>query len=117
MLNSQQKGKRFEREIAKRLSKSFDLDVKRTPQSGGMSFKGDIIALKGILSEFHWECKNQESLNIWKAFKQSKSDCRIGKIPTVVFTKNFEDQYIALRFDDFENILLELDELRKKSLT
>ena len=50
-LNSNQKGKRFELKIAKDLAKRFKTDIKRTPNSGGLSFKGDILTTSGILSE------------------------------------------------------------------
>ena len=114
-LNANQKGKRFELKIAKDLAKRFKTDIKRTPNSGGLSFKGDILTTSGILSEYSWECKNQEKLNIWKALQQSEGDARgTLKTPVVVFTKNFEKDYIALQYDDFVNILLELDEYRSK---
>ena len=114
-LNANQKGKRFELKIAKDLAKRFKTDIKRTPNSGGLSFKGDILTTNGILSEYSWECKNQEKLNIWKALEQSEGDARgTLKTPVVVFTKNFEKDYIALQYDDFVNILLELDEYRSK---
>lgn len=112
-LNSQKKGKRFELQVAKYLSKEFETSIRRTPNSGGLSIKGDIMATQGILSEFNWECKNQEKLNIWKALEQSRNDC-IGshKEPLVVFTKNFEKDYVALELKDFVQLLLELEQLR-----
>ena len=114
-MNSQKKGKRFELQVAKYLSKEFETLIRRTPNSGGLSIKGDIMATQGILSEFNWECKNQEKLNIWKALEQSRNDC-IGshKEPLVVFTKNFEKDYIALELKDFVQILLELEQLRNE---
>ena len=113
MLNANKKGKRFELQIAKYLSKEFETSIRRTPNSGGLSIKGDIMATQGILSEFNWECKNQEKLNIWKALEQSRNDC-IGshKEPLVVFTKNFEKDYVALELKDFVQLLLELEQLR-----
>lgn len=112
-LNANKKGKRFELKIAKDLAKKFDSNIRRTPNSGGLSIKGDIMATSGILSNFNWECKNQEKLNIWKALHQSANDC-VGslKTPLVVFTKNFENDYVALKYDDFVNLLLELNEYR-----
>lgn len=112
-MNSQQKGKRKEREIAKLISKKFEIDCKRTPCSGALDFKGDIISLSGIASEYHWEVKNQESLNIWKALDQAIRDCRPGKTPTVVFSKAFSENFIALRFDDFLNMIKEIEDLRQ----
>ena len=115
MLNSNKKGKRFELQIAKYLSNMFNEVIRRTPNSGGLSIKGDIMATQGILSEYNWECKNQEKLNIWKALEQSKGDCAtVGnrKKPLVVFTKNFESDYLACELETFVQILLELEELR-----
>ena len=112
-MNANQKGKRFELKIAKDLAKKFYSNIRRTPNSGGLSIKGDIMTTTGILSEYSWECKNQEKLNIWKALQQSQGDARgTLKIPLVVFTKNFENDYVALKYDDFVNLLIELDELR-----
>jgi len=115
MLNANKKGKRFELSISKYLSKEFETSIRRTPNSGGLSIKGDIMATQGILSEFNWECKNQEKLNIWKALEQSRNDC-IGshKEPLVVFTKNFEKDYVALELKDFVQLLLELEQLRNE---
>jgi Holliday junction resolvase len=116
-LNSQKKGKRFELQVAKYLSKMFNSKISRTPNSGGLSLKGDIMATQGILSEFNWECKNQEKLNIWKALEQSANDC-IGshnKKPLVVFTKNFEKDYVSLLLEDFTQLLLELEQLRNEN--
>ena len=116
MLNANKKGKRFELQIAKYLSKEFNnIKISRTPNSGGLSLKGDILCTddNSILSKFNWECKNQEKLNIWKALEQSRNDC-IGshKEPLVVFTKNFEKDYVALELKDFVQLLLELEQLR-----
>ena len=114
-MNSQIKGKRFELQVAKYLNREFNYEIRRTPNSGGLSIKGDIMATQGILSEFNWECKNQEKLNIWKALEQSANDC-IGshKQPLVVFTKNYEKDYVALRLEDFTQLLLELEQLRNE---
>ena len=51
-LNANQKGKRFELKIAKDLAKKFDTNIRRTPNSGGLSIKGDIMTTSGILSEY-----------------------------------------------------------------
>ena len=49
-MNSQKKGKRFELQVAKYLSREFKYEIRRTPNSGGLSIKGDIIATQGILA-------------------------------------------------------------------
>tara|TARA_Y100001972_G_C7640407_1_gene321698 strand:- start:1367 stop:1717 length:351 start_codon:yes stop_codon:yes gene_type:complete len=114
-MNAKQKGNRFERQVAKQINNKFEnANCRRTPLSGGMSFKGDILSINdnSIINEFSFECKNQEKLNIWKALEQSRNDAPIRKMPVVVFTKNFERDYIALEFEDFLNILKELEDLR-----
>ena len=114
--SSQQKGKRFELSIANKLKELFNIKVRRTPLSGGMDFKGDIICIddNSIISEFSFECKNQEKLNIWKALEQSRNDAPRGKTPLVVFTKNFQLDYCAIELNDFLNLLLELQEFRNE---
>ena len=116
-MNANQKGKRFEREVAKLLNKKFNTNVRRTPMSGGMSIKGDIIDINpdSVLYDYHFECKNQEKLNIWKALEQARSDRPMGKTPLVVFTKNFQSNYVAIELDDFMNILKELEEFKNPS--
>ncbi len=113
-LNANQKGKRFERDVAAQLNKKFNTNVRRTPMSGGMSIKGDIIDINpdSILFDYHWECKNQEKLNIWKALSQARADRPMGKTPVVVFTKNFEKDYACLEFEDFMNLLLTIQQLQ-----
>ena len=54
----------------------------------------------------------QEKLNIWKALEQAKSDRPMGKTPVVVFTKNFENDYACLEFEDFMNLLLTIQQLQ-----
>ena len=116
-MNANKKGKRFELKVAKYLAEKLQANIRRTPNSGGLSMKGDILCIddNSILSEFNWECKNQEKLNIWKALEQSRSDC-LGnaKMPVVCFTKNFERDYVAIELDDFVNLLIEVEEGRHK---
>lgn len=114
-MNANKKGKRFELKVAKYLAEKLQANIRRTPNSGGLSMKGDILCIddQSILSEFNWECKNQEKLNIWKALEQSRNDAGY-KTSVVVFTKNFERDYVALELDDFVNLLIEVEEARTK---
>lgn len=114
MLNANQKGKRFERETAKMLNNKFGTNVRRTPQSGGMSIKGDIIDINpdSILFRFSFECKNQEKLNIWKALEQAQNDAPPLKEPVVVFTKNFKTEYACMKFEDWMNLVKELEDYK-----
>ena len=112
-MNLNEKGKRFEREIARRLSSMFDTDIRRTPNSGGLSLKGDIMTIQeGPLKSLHFELKFHESLNIWKALSQAESDCRPGKIPVVIFKRSRSSVYVCLGFDNFFNILKESEDMK-----
>ena len=113
-INANKKGKNFERAVARILNIAFKTNVRRTPMSGGMSIKGDIIDINpdSVLFDYHFECKNQEKLNIWKALAQARSDRPMGKTAIVVFTKNHEKDYVALEFEDFMNLLKELEDIK-----
>ena len=56
MINSNKKGKRFELRVAKYLAEKLNAHIRRTPNSGGLSMKGDIMCIddQSILSEFNW---------------------------------------------------------------
>ena len=69
----------------------------------GEDLKRSPLARK--LLPFSFECKNQEKLNIWSALEQAQANCSNGDSPAVVFKRNRSETYIALKFDDFINLL------------
>ena len=107
---SQNKGKRFERRIAKLFATVYPA-ARRTPNSGALdSLKGDIL----WTGDFHVECKCQEHFNVWAALRQSREDNTDStKTSIVVFSKNNEKDYVAIEAGDFINLLLELKELKE----
>jgi len=115
-INSQQKGKRAEREVAKLINKYLDTNVRRTPQSGGMSIKGDIIDINPDSPAFnyHFEVKDQKKLMIPKWWEQIYDDLPGGKTPVNVFKMN-SIFYSTLEFKDWLNILVEMEELKKSN--
>tara|TARA_Y100001951_G_scaffold33417_1_gene26351 strand:- start:40 stop:441 length:402 start_codon:yes stop_codon:yes gene_type:complete len=114
-INSQQKGKRAEREVAKLINKYLGTNVRRTPQSGGLSIKGDIIDINpdSAAFDYHFEVKDQKKLMIPKWWEQIYGDCPKGKIPINVFKMNARF-YATLEFTDFLNLLAELQELKEE---
>ena len=114
-INSQQKGKRAEREVAKLINKYLGTNVRRTPQSGGLSIKGDIIDINpdSTAFDYHFEVKDQKKLMIPKWWEQIYGDCPKGKIPINVFKMNARF-YATLEFTDFLNLLAELKELKEE---
>jgi len=59
-------------------------DIKRSPE-GRRRFRYSV------------ECKNQEALNVWSAMKQAKQNAGLDDEPVLVFTRNHEDVYVAVR--------------------
>ena len=114
-INSQQKGKRAEREVAKLINKYLGTNVRRTPQSGGLSIKGDIIDINpdSAAFDYHFEVKDQKKLMIPKWWEQIYGDCPKGKIPINVFKMNARF-YATLEYTDFLNLLAELQELKEE---
>lgn len=91
---SKRKGANYERKVAKLFKEKHNVDLVRTPQSGGFAkksnkasdFRGDITCLdetKDFL--LHIECKSQKTLKIRDWLEQAQSDCPNGKIPLVVY--------------------------------
>ena len=115
-INSQAKGKRAEREVAKLINKYLDTNVRRTPQSGGLSIKGDIIDINpdSAAYQFHFEVKDQKKLMIPKWWKQIDDDCPVAKTPVNVFKMNAQF-YATMQFTDWLSLLAEIEELKKSN--
>jgi len=118
MINSQKKGKRAELEVAKLINQYLDTNVRRTPQSGGMSIKGDIIDINPDSPAFnyHFEVKDQKKLMIPKWWQQIYDDLPLGKTPVNVFKMNAQF-YATLEFRDWLSLLVELKELKESNIT
>lgn len=100
-MNSREKGKRGERELASKL-KDYGYDCRRGQQFCGANGDADVIGLPGI----HIECKRVERLNLDTAYAQAKSDCK-DKIPAVFHRKNNSQWMITMSLDDFMSIYAE----------
>mgnify|MGYP003136137932 FL=1 len=114
-INSQAKGKRAEREVAKLINRYLGTNVRRTPQSGGMSIKGDIIDINpdSAAYQFHFEVKDQKKLMIPKWWEQIDYDCPVAKTPVNVFKMNAQF-YATMQFTDWLSLLAEIEELKQK---
>jgi Holliday junction resolvase len=115
-INSQAKGKRAEREVAKLINRYLGTNVRRTPQSGGMSIKGDIIDINpdSAAYQFHFEVKDQKKLMIPKWWEQIDDDCPIAKTPVNVFKMNAQF-YATMQFTDWLSLLAEIEELKESN--
>ena len=117
---SKRKGATFERKIAKVFKGKYNVDLVRTPQSGGFAkksskasdFRGDITCLdESIDFKLHIECKDQKTLKIRDWVQQAESDCPQDRVPVVIFhlaqvikegkVVSKSGDYVTLRLDDF----------------
>lgn len=95
-MNSREKGKRGELELAHELQK-YGYKTRRGQQYSGIEGDADIVGIKGM----HIECKRVETLNIEKALLQAERDARPGEIPVVMHRKNREEWKVTLRLREF----------------
>lgn len=104
-MNSREKGKRGERELAAKLRELGFGDARRGVQYSGADGSADIEGLDGI----HIECKLRDRLNLEMAYDQSRRDAdRRGDIPTVMHRKT-NDPYktgwlVTLSLEHFASI-------------
>ena len=102
-INSKQKGKTAELEIAHILQENGFTDARRTAQyCGNTGDASDVIGLDG----YHIEVKHQETLQIDKWWDQATHDAeKSGNIPLLVFRKNRQKWRVCLDFETFLNII------------
>lgn len=82
-MNSREKGKRGERELASKL-REYGYDSRRGQQYNGADGSADVVGLPGI----HIECKRVERLDLESAMAQARRDSKRGEIPSVFHRKN-----------------------------
>ena len=97
-MNSRDKGKRGELELAKIL-KEYGYDTRRGQQYNGIG-GDDVVGLPGI----HIECKRVEKLNIYEAMAQSIRDSK-GGVPTVFHRKNNQKWLVTLPLEEFMKLI------------
>jgi Holliday junction resolvase len=104
-MNSREKGKKGERELAGIL-KAHGYKARRGQQYCGTSGEADVVGIPGV----HIECKRVEKLNIYTAMAQAVRDARPGEIPTVFHRKNQEGWLVTMRLEDYLDGRKEADE-------
>lgn len=105
-MNSKQKGKRGELEVAHILKENGFENARRTAQyCGNTGDASDVVGLDG----FHIEIKRCETIKIMDWIRQAERDHKAEEIPLVVFRKSHDDWYAVLKFTS----LLELIKTEK----
>ena len=101
-MNSKQKGKRGELELAHWLTD------RGYPARRGQQFKGtpdspDIVCES--LGDIHIECKRVETFNAYKALEQAKGDASSDQTPAVFHRRNGKDWVVVVSAEDFLKFL------------
>lgn len=96
-VNSRNKGKRGELEVAKLLRK-YGFEGRRTAQyCGNTGEAADVIGLPG----HHLEIKRCEAIRLMDWIRQAERDAKEGEEPAVVFRQSNEDWRIVLNFENY----------------
>lgn len=108
MTNSRQKGARGERELAEFI-RGFGFPARRGQQYSGANGDADVVGVPG----FHIECKRTNSLRLYDAMAQSRSDAKAGEIPVVMHRRDHDDWLCTLPLDYFMEIWKALEDCLK----
>lgn len=98
-INSRDKGARFERTLAKKLTE-YGYECRRGQQYCGANGDADVVGLPDI----HIEAKAVEKMNIYAWMEQAENDAREGERPTVFHKKNNKPILVTMQLDDWIDI-------------
>ncbi len=101
-MNSREKGKRGERELARRLGE-YGYSCRRGQQYCGANGDADVIGLPGI----HIECKRVEKLNLYDAITQAKHDALSNELPAVFHRRDNHEWLVTMEIGDFMRLYAE----------
>lgn len=98
MVNSRDKGKRFERLVAG-LFKAHGYEARRGQQYSGANGDADVVGVPHI----HIECKARENGHgaAYDWMSQAKADAREGELPVVIHKKNNCNVLVTMEFEDW----------------
>ena len=109
VVNSKQKGARFERTLAAKFREYGYSDSRRTAQyCGNTGDASDVVGLPLI----HVEAKHQEQMRLYDWIDQAKRDAKAGgekRLPAVFHKKNNAEILVTMTFDDWMHIYREFE--------
>jgi Holliday junction resolvase len=103
-MNSNQKGKRGEREFANFLTRHGH-EARRGQQFSGSPDSPDVVCPS--LSQFHIEVKRTEALRLYPSLQQANDDKGTGQMPIVAHRKNGETWVVVMYASDFLQLVEE----------
>lgn len=109
-MNSKQKGKRGELELAEALRTAGYANARRSAQYCGNTGEApDITGVDGL----HIECKRREQIQDEVFIRQAEREAKKGEIPIVAYRRSREKWKVCIRLDLFLIIWGELTELQR----
>lgn len=94
-----EKGKRGERELAKKLWE-YGYECRRGQQFCGLEGNADVVGLPGI----HIECKRVEHINVYDAMQQAKNEANKNDLPVVFHRRNNHEWIVFMSLVDWINL-------------
>ena len=92
------KGKKFEKEIAKKLGKFFEYTYSRADSGSGKFQKEDITVPDNV--PLHIECKHHAKLNINTWWNQTIDGCPDSKYPVLIYKTNYQPAKVYMKLAD-----------------
>lgn len=111
-MNSNEKGKRGEREFAACLRELFPSladTLRRGQQHSGSPESPDVVGLPGV----HIEVKRVQALNLEAAMSQSVRDSGGLSVPIVAHRKNHRPWMVTVRLDDLRALARIVNRIEK----
>ena len=104
------KGRRLQQQFMQLLIEKLDIDPEDIESRAMGSGGEDLIMSKAARHKFPYsiECKNQESLNIWKAWEQANGNKGLYE-PLVVIKKNGVKPLVVLDAENFLEMIKEFN--------
>ena len=108
------KGRRLQQQFMQLLIEKLDIDSEDIESRAMGSGGEDLIMSKAARNKFPYsiECKNQESLNIWKAWEQANGNKGLYE-PLVVIKKNGVKPLVVLDAENFLDMIKEFNNERR----
>ena len=103
MTNSNQKGKRLEREAAKCWRAAIGTDARRGVQYSGATGDADLrVDVEGL----HVEVKGRKAIGVLRFYEQAEEDAaKTGSIPVVLLREDGDtDWYCLVRLNDMRTV-------------
>ena len=100
-MNSNRKGKTFERWVAAYLREHGYTEARRGQQYHGGADSPDVVGMDG----FHIEAKDTQKWSDYDFMAQSVRDAAEDEIPIVIAKKNFQKPLVIIRLDDFMELI------------